>query len=428
MKYFCTNCGAEFLKWSGKCSSCGQWESLKEVELEDVVAGKDVLKSNVVSVSEFSGEERKERFSSGFEEFDRVLGGGVVAGSISLLAGEPGVGKSTLLSQVASFLSQSKKVLYISGEESPSQIFSRVNRLDGSKNLESKMLLSDQTNVEAIEKVIDDEEPFFVVVDSIQSLWSSSLRSFAGSLGQVRVCGAKLTRIAKSTGIPVFVIGQITKEGSVAGPKVLEHIVDTVLYVEGGEYNVFRILRSVKNRFGATNEIGVFEMTEKGMTEVKNPSKAFLEGGSWGPGSAIGGISKGSRVVFVEVQALAVDRGSEVGPLRRVANGIKKPRLDMLCAVLSRRGGVYLGDKDVFVNVIGGLAVDDPALDLAVCAAIKAAVKDIVLNKKDIYHGEVGLTGDIREGISSKSVMKEAKRLGYSNALASIKIKNIKNI
>jgi len=289
--------------------------------------------------------------------------------------------------------------------------------------------ISDEINVENIESLIIKEKPSLVIIDSIQSLFSTTLRSYAGSIGQVRVCGAKLTRVAKDNGIPIFLVGQMTKEGSVAGPKVLEHIVDTVLYIEGGEYNIFRVLRSAKNRFGATDEIGVFEMQSTGLIEIPNPSKAFLEGGSWGVGSAIGAIHKGSRVVLVEVQALVVEHGGEAGPLRRVANGIKKPRLDMLCAVISRRGGAYLGDKDVFVNVVGGVVVDDPSLDLAICMAIKASAKDEVLSNIKLYYGEVGLTGEIRGGISIKDIDKEAKRLGYTVVSSSkAKYKNLRDV
>ncbi len=258
------------------------------------------------------------------------------------------------------------------------------------------------------------EESFdLVIVDSIQSVVSDASKGFQGSISQVRASGALLTRLAKTSGTPIILVGQVSKTGDIAGPKILEHIVDCVLYIEGGEFNQYRILRGMKNRFGSTNEIGVFEMTSKGLLEVGNPSLVFLDSKSAVSGSAIGAVIQGSRVVFVEVQALVVERGAETGPLRRVANGIKKPRLDMLCAVLSRRGGVFLGDKDVFVNVVGGITVSDPAVDLAVCAAIKSAVKDSVLDRNTIYFGEVGLTGEVRGTWGLESVLSEASRVGY---------------
>jgi len=253
----------------------------------------------------------------------------------------------------------------------------------------------------------------------------------------VRACGSILTRLAKSTGIPIVIVGQITKGGGIAGPKILEHTVDCVLYVEGGEFNVYRVLRGIKNRFGSTNEIGVFEMKADGMIEVKDPSKAFLESGGGVSGSAIGVITQGSRVVFVEIQALVSEKGGEAGPIRRVANGIKKPRLDMLCAVLSRRGGVFIGDRDVFVNVVGGFTVDDPVIDLAVCAAIKSSLTDTILNRESVYVGEVGLTGEVRGALGLEAIVKESARLGYKSVFMSgksrvdergVAIKRLKNI
>lgn len=427
MKYFCTNCGAEFLKWSGRCSSCNEWETL--VESVDDNEKETLVVSHAKPITQYIKQEGsiQQRLKSGFEEFDRVLGGGIFKGSISLIAGEPGVGKSTLLLQIAMHISQNDKVIYVSGEESGSQVYSRLKRF-GSKLDYSNLLVCEDTNVERIDALIEAEKPSLVIVDSIQSLTSERVRSFAGSVGQVRVCGAVLTKMAKRLNIPVFVIGQITKEGSVAGPKVLEHIVDTVLQIGGGEYSQFRIVRAVKNRFGATDEIGVFEMSGLGLIGVENPSQAFLEKDDWGQGSALGAIVTGSRVVFVEVQALVVERGSEVGPLRRVANGIKKQRLDMLCAMLSRRGGYYLGDKDVFLNVVGGMNVDDPSLDLAICVAIKAAGNDKVTDKNSVYFGEVSLNGGIRKGFSYKSIEKESKRLGYKLVSKSSKISNIRSL
>ncbi len=424
MKYVCSACSAEFLKWSGKCSSCGEWGTLEEFEDIPESTGnvKNISKASAVSLNKYIGskqekEIKKERISTGYEEFDRVLGKGLVDGEVVLLSGEPGVGKSTLLMQVVVNFTKKGKVLYICGEESPAQLNSRLERIvgkDAAKKIDG-FIVTEDTMAESIVALIEQEKFELVVVDSIQSISSAQSRGYAGSISQVRVSGAMLTRVAKQTGTPIFIVGQINKGGDIAGPKVLEHIVDCVLYMEGDQFNQYRVIRSMKNRFGSTNEIGVFEMRGNGLSEVGNPSLLFLESSSESSGSAIGAVLQGSRVVFVEVQALVVERESEGGPLRRVANGIKKPRLDMLCAVLLRKGNVFLGNKDVFVNVVGGLNINDPAIDLAVCAAIKSSVTDKVLSKDLIYFGEVGLTGEIRGTWGVEAVIKEAERSGYSS-------------
>lgn len=416
MKYVCTSCGSEFLKWSGKCSVCGEWGTLEETAEEVVTKTANVkAPAHYKVITEYSGKSSsaKGRLSTGFEEFDRVLGGGLVQGEIALISGEPGVGKSTMLLQVAVNIAGKGRVLYVSGEESPNQLVSRLKRLAGNSKSADNIFVTDDISVERVSSLVQEESFDLVIVDSIQSVVSDASKGFQGSISQVRASGALLTRLAKTSGTPIILVGQVSKTGDIAGPKILEHIVDCVLYIEGGEFNQYRILRGMKNRFGSTNEIGVFEMTSKGLLEVGNPSLVFLDSKSAVSGSAIGAVIQGSRVVFVEVQALVVERGAETGPLRRVANGIKKPRLDMLCAVLSRRGGVFLGDKDVFVNVVGGITVSDPAVDLAVCAAIKSAVKDSVLDRNTIYFGEVGLTGEVRGTWGLESVLSEASRVGY---------------
>jgi DNA repair protein RadA/Sms len=424
MKYICNLCGSEFLRWSGKCSACNEWGTLEEVTEEESPnqKGESKTKAPYRSIVEYSSDPdsksgAKNRLSTGFAEFDRVLGGGIIDGGVILMSGEPGVGKSTILLQVALNISSKERVLYVCGEESPTQLYSRLNRLSKGKKVAKNIFVTNDVVVENIFNLVSDEKFGLVIVDSIQSVTSaSSSKGYPGSISQVRACGALLTRLSKVTGVPTILVGQINKGGDIAGPKILEHIVDCVLYIEGGEFNQYRILRGMKNRFGSTNEIGVFEMTSLGLNEVGNPSLVFLDSKSTVSGSAIGAVLQGSRVVFVEVQALVVERGAEVGPLRRVANGIKKPRLDMLCAVLSRRGGIFLGDKDVFVNVVGGVTITDPSIDLAVCAAIKSAVKDKALGKESIYFGEVGLTGEIRGTWGIESVLSEASRVGYKSA------------
>ncbi len=443
MKYVCSSCGSEFLKWSGRCSNCGQWGTLEEVDDEVSKENSKVssTKSPYKSIIEYrtstdSKKGAKNRLSTGFKELDRVLGGGLIEGEVVLVSGEPGVGKSTLLLQVALNLSVKKKILYVCGEESPSQLISRLDRLSVDGGKPENIFVTNDVIIENIYNLVSEEKFDLVIVDSIQSVTSITSKGYPGSISQVRASGSLLTRLSKVTGIPCVIVGQINKVGDIAGPMILEHIVDCVLYIEGGEFNQYRIIRGMKNRFGSTNEIGVFEMTSAGLNEVGNPSLVFLDTKSSVSGSAISAVVQGSRVVFVEVQALVVERGAEVGPLRRVANGIKKPRLDMLCAVLSRRGNVYLGDKDVFVNVVGGITVSDPAVDLAVCAAIKSVVKDEVLDKKYIYFGEVGLTGEIRGTWGLDSVMAEASRVGYKGIYvgnakikkSSMEIKVVENI
>ena len=437
MRYICSSCGSESLKWSGKCPFCDEWGTLEESKEESVKVKKEpVVKANYSAIKNFNSKsfsvKGSERIGTGYNEFDRVLGKGLVQGEVVLLSGEPGVGKSTLLMQIVLNFARDGKVLYVCGEESPMQLRSRLNRLgikSSDKKIEENFVLTEEVGVESIAELIKSDNFNLVVIDSIQSMTSLFSKGYPGSISQVRVSGAVLTRVSKSTGIPMFIVGQINKGGDIAGPKVLEHIVDCVLYMEGDQYNQYRIMRSIKNRFGSTNEIGVFEMRGDGLKEVGNPSLVFLESGDKSSGSAIGAVIQGSRVVFVEVQALVVERESEGGPLRRVANGIKKPRLDMLCAVMSRKGGVFLGNRDVFVNVVGGLTVNDPALDLAICAAIKSSVNDEALSKSRIYFGEVGLTGEVRGPWGVESVISEAKRAGYEELVVGrMRVGHAKNL
>ncbi len=423
MKFLCNQCGYESLKWEGKCSSCGQWGSLEEFNDAPVKDGvvKDVAESiSIGDLKKGFSESSKSRLSSGFEELDRVLGGGFVSGQVVLLAGEPGVGKSTLLLQAALNISKVGKVLYVSVEESLSQIYSRYKRLSGERGGNKKdLIFSEEVVTEKIVNLLEKEKPSFCIVDSIQALESSQATGITGGVSQIRANGYLLTKAAKKLGIPIILVGQITKDGVVAGPKVLEHIVDSVLNLHGDEFNMYRVLRSMKNRYGATSEIGVFEMSNEGLVEIKDPSQIFVQEGEKSFGSSVSAVLKGTRVMFIEIQALTSDVVAENIPPRRVANGIKKSRLDMLCAVLSRRGGVYLNNKDVFVNVVGGLKVDDPSVDLAVCAAIKSSVMEKPLDNKFVYVGEVGLTGEVRGCFGWDSIVKESKRLGYKGIHAS---------
>jgi DNA repair protein RadA/Sms len=430
MNYICSSCGSEFPRWSGKCPSCGEWGTLEQLEEE-----KDSKKSkkenkkkpaNYKPITTFNktsdSKSHKDRLSTGYSELDRVLGGGLVGGEMVLISGEPGIGKSTILLQVAlSMVKKGKQVLYVCGEESPTQLYSRLDRVSDGKTSKKydNLMVTDNTDVDEISTLIEGKGFDLVIVDSIQSVSSEESRGFVGSISQVRISGTVLTRTAKQTGTPICIVGQINKQGNVAGPKILEHIVDAVLYIEGEQFNQYRIVRGMKNRYGSTNEIGVFEMGGSGLKEIVNPSLVFLEDKHKVSGSAIGAVLQGSRVVFVEVQALVSEReeGGFSGPLKRVANGIKKPRLDMLCAVLSRRGNCFLGNKDVYVNVVGGLNITDPALDLAVCAAIKSASKDEILDSSTIYFGEVGLTGEIRGSWGLDTVLKESERVGYNTAV-----------
>ncbi len=427
MKFLCNSCGYESLKWEGRCSSCGEWGSLHE--FKEVVGKEGLVKESAegFKITDLEKVQLSEsRLSSGFEELDRVLGGGFVKGQVVLLAGEPGVGKSTLLLQAALNVSKEKKVLYFSAEESLSQIYSRYQRLCGKENLKGKnnLIFSEESVTEKIINLLKEEKPELCIVDSIQALESVEAGGAAGGVAQIRANGYLLTKAAKSLGIPVILVGQITKDGVVAGPKVLEHVVDSVLNLHGDEFNMYRVLRSMKNRYGATSEIGVFEMNKEGMVEVKDPSQIFVQETHNSFGSSVSAVLKGTRVMFVEIQALTDDVLAENVPPRRVANGIKKSRLDMLCAVLSRRGGLYLHNKDVFINVVGGLKVEDPSVDLAICAAIKSALKEKPLDRKFIYVGEVGLTGEVRGCFGWDLIVKESKRLGYKGIYASKLLKS----
>jgi DNA repair protein RadA/Sms len=349
-------------------------------------------------------------------EFARVLGGGIVPGSIVLVGGDPGIGKSTLMLQMAMEMARHKRVLYVSGEESERQIKMRALRLSGTKDLPAHLLLLTETNLEVILNHITEVKPELLIVDSIQTVYLSDLASSAGSVSQVRECSSQLRELAKTSGVSVFVIGHVTKEGAIAGPRVLEHIVDTVLYLEGDRFQAYRLLRSVKNRFGATSEVGVFEMHESGLVEVTNPSEAFLaERMVNAAGSSIAVTMEGTRPILVEIQGLTSP--TQFGNARRTANGVDFNRLLLIVAVLTRRAGFKLGEQDIFVNVVGGIQIDEPAADLAIAAAIASSWRDVAVRADAVLIGEIGLAGELRMAGQMPARLKEAAKLGFKTAI-----------
>ena len=415
--YLCNECGAASPKWQGQCPGCSAWNTLTESVLESSsksrfqaiapTAAGDSLKH----LAEIKTEEI-ERISTGISELDRPLGGGLVAGGVSLIGGDPGIGKSTLLLQALNSLSQSLSVLYVSGEESAEQIALRAQRLDLGK---SRMKLFTEINLEKILATLARERPQVAVIDSIQTLWSEQLASAPGSVAQVRECAAQLTRLAKQQGISLFLVGHVTKEGTLAGPRVLEHIVDTVLYFEGDTHSSFRLIRACKNRFGAVNELGVFAMTEKGLKGVSNPSALFLSQHRQDvAGSSILVTQEGSRPLLVEIQAL-VDTAH--GNPRRLTVGLDGQRLAMLLAVLHRHAGIACYDQDVFLNAVGGVRINEPAADLAASLAIVSSFSNRPLPEKLVVFGEIGLAGEIRPAPRGQERLKEAVKLGFTRAL-----------
>jgi len=411
--HFCKNCGYESVKWVGRCPSCGEWNTFVE---EIVETGK---KTDVLPFSNFSKNEpakkiqeilyqREQKIDLEEVELNRVLGGGLVQGSLVLVGGEPGIGKSTLMLQLA--VNQNRfKVLYVSGEESESQIKMRAERL-GLKN--ENCFLLNETNTQSI---IDQAQillPDFLIVDSIQTLFSSNLDSVTGTISQIRECTALLLRFAKESGTPVFIIGHVTKDGTIAGPKLLEHMVDTVLQFEGDQNHMYRILRSLKNRFGNTNEIGIYEMTQNGLLPVVNPSEVLVSNTDEHlSGVSVACMMEGNRPILIEVQALVST--AAYGTPQRTANGFDTKRLNMILAVLEKRCGFRLASKDVFLNIAGGIRVDDPAIDLAVVVAILSSNIDIPVPKKTVFCGEIALTGEVRIIAKLDQRIKEALKLGY---------------
>ena len=421
VEWVCTECGGSTVKWAGKCPHCGQWNTLKEFVVQSSVAerfGDAKFKalaqtSEVLDLNDVQAQEVP-RIISGFQEFDRVMGGGLVPGGVSLIGGDPGIGKSTLLLQVMHRLVSSQvPSLYVSGEESPGQIALRAKRLG--LNPQGMRLMS-EIQLEKIEAALINEKPQFVVIDSIQTLFSDQLDSAPGSVTQVRECSARLTRIAKNAGITLIFVGHVTKDGSLAGPRVLEHIVDTVLYFEGDTHSNFRLIRAFKNRFGAVNELGVFAMTDRGLKGVNNPSAIFLsEHKNNVPGSVVMVTQEGTRPLLVEVQAL-VDNSHSPSP-KRLSVGLDQQRLSMLLAVLHRHAGLVVYDQDVFVNAVGGVKITEPAADLAVLLAIYSSIRNQPLPEGTVIFGEVGLAGEIRPAPRGQERLKEAAKLGFGRAI-----------
>ncbi len=416
-KWVCQNCGYETAKYIGKCPDCNAWGTLvEEIEAKTtqtsaniVVDDTPVCLINDIEITESI------RTSSGFEEFDRVLGGGLVQGSLLLLAGDPGIGKSTLILQTANNIcNQNKKLLYVCAEESGSQVKLRAQRLNVNSN---NLYVYSQTNLEAVINQIDTIKPEVLVIDSIQSIYTSNITSSAGSVSQIRECTNALMEIAKNKNITVIVIGHVTKDGNIAGPKVLEHMVDTVIYFEGDKYKAQRLLRSIKNRFGSTNEIGVFNMVDNGLVEVTNPSELFMKERTDNatPGSVIIATSEGTRALLVEVQAL-VGKTSYPSP-RRVSTGIEYNRLLQIIAVLEKRIGLNLSSHDVYVNVLGGIEIDEPAADLGIALAIATCFRDVVVDPDCVIIGEISLSGEIRNVCNLEKRIYEAQKLGFKKAI-----------
>lgn len=411
--YVCQNCGAQSPKWVGKCQTCGEWNTYVEEIVEKKSSGKiaKVISQEIVKPTKIKeiNSERITRFSTTNKELDRVLGGGLVPGSLTLIGGEPGIGKSTLVLQVA--LQIKKKMLYVSGEESLQQIKLRADRLASN---ESDCLLVSETSLENILMHIDNEQPDVVVVDSIQTISTNTLESAIGSVGQIRECSSKLMRHAKENNIAILLIGHITKDGHLAGPKVLEHMVDTVLQFEGDQNYMYRILRSIKNRFGSTSEIGIYEMRTEGLREVSNPSELLLSGrDDMLSGTAVSATIEGIRPILIEVQALV--SSAAYGTPQRSVTGFDLRRLNMLLAVLEKRVGFRLAVKDVFLNIAGGIKVSDPAIDLAVVMAVLSSNVDIVIPQNVCFAGEVGLSGEIRSVSKIDQRIAEAEKLGFSD-------------
>lgn len=432
--YFCQNCGHEESKWLGQCPACGEWNSFVEERIDSGVTRgstvssrsmrESVREADVVPLNEVNAD-NDVRCCTGIGELDRVLGGGIVPGSLVLVGGDPGIGKSTLLLQVCREMSAQRKVLYISGEESRAQIRLRANRMGV---FPSGLLLLCETNLEIIRGVIEQQKPELVIIDSIQTMYSEEVGSAPGSVSQVREATHLLMQLAKGLNISIFIVGHVTKEGTVAGPRVLEHMVDTVLYFEGDRHASYRILRAVKNRFGSTNEIGVFEMRREGLAEVKNPSEYMLSGRpEHASGSVVACSIEGTRPILIEIQALVCH--SNFGMPRRTAAGTDYNRVNLLMAVLEKRLGMALANSDAYVNIAGGIRMNEPAIDLGIVMAIVSSFRNRPVDEKTIVFGEVGLSGEVRAVSMPEQRVAEAKKLGFETCiLPEVSLKMVRGI
>ena len=428
--FFCQNCGHKEAKWLGQCPACKEWNTFVEERIDSgitkgtTVAARAVHEAKVVPLTEVTADDDT-RSETGIKELDRVLGGGIVPGSLVLVGGDPGIGKSTLLLQVCQRMAQMKKILYISGEESQAQIKLRANRMG---NFTSGLLLLCETNLGIIRSVIEKERPELVIIDSIQTMYSEDVTSAPGSVSQVRESTNVFMQLAKGLCIPIFIVGHVTKEGTVAGPRVLEHMVDTVLYFEGDRHASYRILRAVKNRFGSTNEIGVFEMRQSGLVEVENPSEYMLSGKPENAsGSVVACSMEGTRPILLEIQALVCR--TNFGMPRRTAAGTDYNRVNLLMAVLEKRLGMSLGNCDAYVNIAGGIKMNEPAIDLGIVMALVSSYRNRPIDEKTIVFGEVGLSGEVRAVNMPEQRVAEAKKLGFETCiLPEVSLKMVKEI
>jgi len=418
-QYTCRECGARSPKWAGQCAECGTWNSLEESTVETATSGpkgrgnwSGAASATVVNLGSVQAESAAPRLVTGIDEFDRVLGGGLVPGSVVLIGGDPGIGKSTLLLQAQAALAGKTGSLYVTGEESAAQVAMRARRL----GLDPGSLdCLTETSLETVLATAAERKPGFMIIDSIQTLWTEALQSAPGAVAQVRECAARLVQYAKKTGCTVVLVGHVTKEGALAGPRVLEHMVDGVLYFESDSGSRYRLIRAVKNRFGAANELGVFAMTDKGLKPISNPSAIFLSGQEAAPGSCVLVTREGTRPMLVEVQALVAP--SSLSNPRRVAVGIDGSRLAMLLAVMHRHAGVQIADQDVFVNVAGGIRVNETASDLAVALALQSSLRETPLPDKLVAFGEIGLAGELRPVYNGEERLREAAGQGFTTAL-----------
>ena len=416
VKFVCDNCGAQYSSWAGRCAQCGEWNTIQEEVVLVVAPGTKQSASGVVLQAKpvsLSAAEKDERMRTGMEEVDAVLGGGIVAGSVNLIAGQPGIGKSTLLLQLASLVSESYRVLYVSGEESEHQVGMRAQRLGTAKS--ERLQLATTNIADDVATTIASQVYDFVVVDSIQTMSMQAVASAPGSVSQITNSAAAIVAAAKQSNTAVMIVGHVTKEGNIAGPKVLEHIVDVVLQLEGDAYGGFKVLRATKNRFGPTSEAAIMEMVEQGLRTVDNPSQALLEERQISDGSVVLATLEGTRPVLVEVQALV--NKTSYGYPKRAASGVDLNRVNLLIAMLERRTKLNLADQDIYINIVGGLRLQDPAADLAICMAIASAAKGLQLKQNAVVFGEVGLSGEIRHVPFIEKRVIEAQKLGFDCAI-----------